>query len=639
MSSDPSAPTPAGTAEDDYAFTYDEMFRRTQRRALRELPALVRSSIRLLRRAAGREFVAVTVAQIIGAGLAAAQLLAMRQLLDKVVRLDEVGAGAVAPWGALVVGLFALTAVVTIGRNELQRVLTDLVSRYAQRQVADAASKADLIDFDRSSFHNRLQRVLANATVRPIQLTAALVGLAGSAFAAIAVLVTLGVIEPILLPVAVAGAVPLWLATRATTRLNVDFDVEQTEISRQREYLLYLLSTKDAAKEVRAYNLARYLSGRHTALWDQRIARLRAVARRRFAIGASARILSAVVVGVLLAVLVHLLDSGQVSLPEAAVAAGAVILLAQRAQGFVSGLGLLYECTTFLNEVERFLGDARKRDAVMTARQRFELARLAPLHVEVRGARFRYPNAVTDALNEVSIEVRSGEVVALVGPNGSGKTTLAKLLGGLYQPAEGTVLWNGLAVDTLDEESIREQVAFVFQDFTRFYFSAAENIGFGRWQHADDAAAIAKAARQAGAASFLETMPRGYETLLAHQFAGGRDLSVGQWQRVALARAFFRDAALVVLDEPSSALDPEAEAALFAHLRDLCAGKAVLVISHRFSTVASADRIYVLDAGKVIEGGTHRDLLNLDGTYARLYRLQAASFLDPLRTEPTTAPG
>ena len=177
----------------------------------------------------------------------------------------------------------------------------------------------------------------------------------------------------------------------------------------------------------------------------------------------------------------------------------------------------------------------------------------------------------TDALNDVSVEVRSGEVVALVGPNGSGKTTLAKLLGGLYQPAEGTVLWNGLEVDTLDEVSIREQVAFVFQDFTRFYFSAAENIGFGRWQHADDATAIAKAARQAGAASFLETMPRGYETLLAPQFAGGRDLSLGQWQRVALARAFFRDAALVVLDEPSSALDPEAEAALFAHLRELCA--------------------------------------------------------------------
>ena len=251
MSSDPSAPTSAGTAEDDYAFTYDEMFNRTQRRALRDLPALVRSSIRLLRRAAGREFVAVTVAQIIGAILAAAELLALRQLLDRVVRLDEVGAGAVAPWGALVVGLFALTAVVGIGRSELQRVLTDLVSRHAQQQVAEAASKADLIDFDRSAFHNRLQRVLANATVRPIQLTAALVGLAGSAFAAIAVLVTLGAIEPILLPVALAGALPLWLATRATTRLNVDFDVEQTEISRQREYLLYLLSTKDAAKEIR----------------------------------------------------------------------------------------------------------------------------------------------------------------------------------------------------------------------------------------------------------------------------------------------------------------------------------------------------------------------------------------------------
>ena len=174
--------------------------------------------------------------------------------------------------------------------------------------------------------------------------------------------------------------------------------------------------------------------------------------------------------------------------------------------------------------------------------------------------------------------------------------------------------------------SVREHVAFVFQDYTRFFFSAAENIGFGRWQHADDREAVREAARDAGAADFLEVFPAGYDTLLAPQFTGGRDLSLGQWQRVALARAFFRKAALVVLDEPSSSLDPDGEAALFGSLRQLCAGKAVIVISHRFSTVSSADRIYVLDAGHIVESGTHRALLELDGTYARLFNLQAAAY-------------
>ena len=620
---------PATDADALDSFTYDELLTRRQARSMRALPGLLRSSVRLILRSAKREFVAVTVLQVIAALLAAAQLLAMRQLLTRVVALGKsTTAGDVLPWGAIVVGIVTVSGIVGLARGEIGRVLTDLVAREAQEEVAKAASTADLIDFDRSAFHNRLERVLANSSFRPMQLTGAVVGMVGAAVAILAVVVTLGAIQPVLVLVALVGAVPLLIATRATTRLNVDFEVEQTEVSRQRQYLLYLLSQKDSAKEIRGYNLAEFLTRRHSALWSARIARLRAVARRRFGLGSVARVLSGLVMGGVLLVLVRLLDRGTISLAEAAVAAGAVVLLAQRAQALVGGFGMMFECTTFLHEVDRFLGDASSKRAEMAARPTFELAVGAPLSVVASDVGFEYPNASSPALSDVSVSVRTGEVVALVGPNGSGKTTLAKILGGLYEPSAGVVAWNGVAVAGLDEVSVREHVAFVFQDFVRFFFSAGENIGFGRWQRASDRDGIASSAGAAGAAGFLERLPAGYDTLLAPQFTGGRDLSVGQWQRVAVARAFFRDGALVVLDEPSSALDPEAEAALFDSLRGLCAGKAVIVISHRFSTVSGADRIYVLDGGRVVEGGSHRELLDLDGTYARLFRLQAAAYIE-----------
>ncbi len=608
-------------------FTYDELVDLRQKRSLRALPALLRSSIRLITRAARREFVAVAVLQLVSSLLAAAQLLAIRQLLTRVVNLGKTaGAGEVLPWAIVVVTLLTISAIINLARGELQKVVTDLLSREAQEDVVRAASAADLIDFDRSAFHNRLERVLANSTFRPMQLATALIGMVGSLLAMVAVAITVAMIQPALLLVALAGSLPIVLATRAATLLNIDFEIEQTEVSRQRHYLLHLLSQKDTAKEVRGYNLASYLTSRHSGLWSARIKRLREVGRRRFAIGTIARLISGVVMGGTLAVLIRLLEQGTITIAESAVAAGAIVLLAQRAQSLIGGFGMIFECTTFLHEVDQFLGDAANRRAEMSARAHFDLAADEPLTVRSDRLGFRYPNAPNDAVVDVSVTVRTGEVVALVGANGSGKTTLAKLLGGLYVADRGTVSWNGSDIQQMDDVSVREHVAFVFQDYTRFFFSAAENIGFGRWQHADDREAVREAARDAGAADFLEEFPAGYDTLLAPQFTGGRDLSLGQWQRVAIARAFFRKAALVVLDEPSSSLDPDAEAALFGSLRQLCAGKAVIVISHRFSTVSSADRIYVLDAGHIVESGTHRALLELDGTYARLFNLQAAAY-------------
>lgn len=246
--------------------------------------------------------------------------------------------------------------------------------------------------------------------------------------------------------------------------------------------------------------------------------------------------------------------------------------------------------------------------------------------IMTEGVTFSYPGSDRVALRDVSLRIEPGEVVALVGANGSGKTTLAKLLAGLYLPSEGRVCWGGRDTREVDRREVLEQTAVVFQDFMQYALSAGDNIALGRHERASDTAGIVRAAEHAGADRDISALPEGYETLLGPAFIDGTDLSTGQWQRVALARTFFRDAPLVILDEPTAALDAKAEHELFAKIGELFAGRSVLLISHRFSTVRSADRIYVLDSGSVVESGTHSELLARGGTYAELFTLQASPY-------------
>jgi ATP-binding cassette subfamily B protein len=249
----------------------------------------------------------------------------------------------------------------------------------------------------------------------------------------------------------------------------------------------------------------------------------------------------------------------------------------------------------------------------------------APSELQVHDLHFTYPGTAREVLEGIDMTLRAGEVVALVGENGSGKTTLAKLLAHALAPTKGQLIWNGVDTRTLDPRAVRRQVAVIFQDFIRYHFTAGENIGIGDPDRMHDLDRVHAAARRAGADSFIARLPEDYQSVLGKVF-GGYDLSGGQWQRVALARGFFRDAGLLVLDEPTASMDPRAEHELFDRMRDLAEGRIVLLISHRFSTVRSADRIYVLHEGKIVEQGNHDDLIAVGGRYAELFSLQATAY-------------
>ena len=246
--------------------------------------------------------------------------------------------------------------------------------------------------------------------------------------------------------------------------------------------------------------------------------------------------------------------------------------------------------------------------------------------IEFRGVGFRYPDSEEWALRDIDLTIRPGEKIALVGPNGAGKTTLIKLLSRLYDPTEGTILIDGIDIRELDPLDLRQRIGVIFQDFVRYHLAASENIGFGQIEALDRLEQIIESARKSGAHSIIENLPDGYQTMLGRWFHGGHELSVGQWQKIALARAFMRDAEILVLDEPTASLDAETEYEIFRRFQELTVGKMAILISHRFSTVRMADRIVVIQEGRIAEIGSHHDLLNQGGIYGHLFSLQAEGY-------------
>jgi ATP-binding cassette subfamily B protein len=591
---------------------------------------MMAEALRLAWRAGSRPLAIVVALQFVSAALIAVQLLVGRQVLQRL--MGATGAAdtgeSLVPAIALLVGTGVLLGAIEALAAHQQRYLSELVANHTYERIVDVASSVDLASFEDPEFYDQLMRARTAALSRPVAVVNGLTGLIMSLLTSLGIGAALTTMHWSLLPLVAAASIPVLVATLYNSRQAYDFEYQWTPQGRERLYLLELLAGKDPAKEVRVFDASPFLRRRFDALTRERVSRLRDFLRQRLKVALAGTVGGALGAAIALGALVWLVIAGHVDVATAVTAGVAMQLLIARFSAMTKGLGTLVEAGMFLEDYRAFLTrevEPSPRKGRPSGSPPDVLARFERLKVE--GVSFRYPKTDALVLDDVTLEVGPGEVVALVGENGSGKTTLVKLICQLYRPDAGRILWNGLDASTLDPEDLRSDLTVLFQDFLHYHLTASENIEMGRVDRPHGPEEVIQAARHASAHDFVARLPQGYETRLGRQFYGGHELSVGQWQRLALARAFFRGGSFLVLDEPTAALDPRAEYELFSQMRALSEGRSVLLVSHRFSSVRTANRIYVLHGGRVIESGSHAELMDLGGTYAELFTLQAAAYL------------
>ncbi|HSQ00567.1 MAG TPA: ABC transporter ATP-binding protein [Candidatus Dormibacteraeota bacterium] len=521
------------------------------------------------------------------------------------------------PW--LLLG-FALTVIEGLGGLAgplmRQRLRDDLACRLTSEIMAHAAT-LDLSFFEDPRAQDALQRAKDDPAGHVTTFLANAISAASNALQIASLVAILVVIEPWVVAVVLLLTVPyLWSQARLTAEQHA---LERTRTAKRRwtGYFVGNLTGAASAGEVQLLRLAPLLIQRFRALMEEFRGQDWRLARRGFGRGAGFVTLATLAI---YAAFVHVCWRalhGGLSIGDLAIFGAASARMRQTLESFVQlGTQALGE-TLYVTDVIDFLAARPRRDVAPLA----SLPALSRAGLELRDVHFTYPGAAEPALCGIDLHIAPGETVALVGENGAGKTTLVKLLARLYDPDQGSILFDGSDLRDLPREQLQQRIAFVFQGFGRYEASAAENIAYGDWARLlDDRAAVAAVARTAGIDALLAGLPRGYDTHLGRLF-GDTDLSAGQWQKLAVARAFARQAALLILDEPTSNLDARAEHALFEQFRALAEGRTTIIVSHRFSTVSMAQRIVVLDKGRVVETGTHAELLARAGHYATLYSL------------------
>ena len=573
----------------------------------------------LVYRSGRRQLLIIVGASVITSAAIAGQLLAGRTILDLLAENHRVDAGELAPYLLLLGVLLMVSAMSQAFASELRLPLSEQVARHTMDEVLDVATEVELDAYEGSEFHDRLQRARLAAGAQSSAVVFGLVTIISTLVVTVGVLVVLITVAPVLVPIALLGYLPITLVNVRNNRARYQLEVEQTELLRNRSYLEFVLTDRTEAKEIRAYDVAPTFRRWHAELWDIRMAQLRSLARRRLTMTTLGSFVTTAVLIATLSFALILAGRGSITIGDAAVAIVGLQQLSSQLQAAGSAFGSVHEGLTFLRDFEGF----RAALPVIRERRPTGLPPTPPTVVTVAGLGYRYPGASTDAVRSISFELRRGQVMAVVGANGSGKTTLAKLVCDLLAPTRGSIQWDGVDLRACDPSLVRAQIAPVFQDFARYMVTIRRVIGLGDSDRIDDEQAIWAAAQQVGMAEVIESLPSGLDTRLGKAFLDGTDLSIGQWQRLAIARALFRDAPVILLDEPSASLDPRAEAELFDLLQTLCEDRIVIFVSHRFATVRSADVVLVLDQGEVVEMGSHDELMAADGLYHDLFNLQA----------------
>jgi len=561
-------------------------------------------------------------------------LLPLASLYVLKLIVDAVQAAAGGGGGAAFAGiawLIALAGGVVLLGNLLQSLSTWIteaqaqdVTDHMQRLLQTKSTTVDLAFFENSTYRDTLHRSQREGAARPIQIVRGLVEVTRSGISLAAVGGLLLSFHWIVAPILVATALPaVAVRLRYARRLHA-WQRDSTPAERQADYLGWLMSGEKSAREVRLFDLGPLLRDRYRALRRRLVSdKLHLVAWRARA-DLLAQATNTVGVFGAFAFMAQRTVLGAMTLGDLVVFYTAF----QRAQAYLQeilqGTATVYENNLFLANVFEFLDlpaavgcPARPVAVPATLREGITFA----------GVHFTYPGSRRPVLEDIDLTIRRGETVALVGENGSGKTTLIKLLCRFYDPTRGRIHLDGIDVRDVDPAQLRRQISVIFQDYVWYHlFTAAENIWLGRADQPPDEPRLTDAARRGGADAFVRSLPLGYETVMGRLFENGEDLSVGQWQRLALARAFYRGAPILILDEPSSALDPKAEAEVFDRLRQLGQRPTTILISHRLANVRTADRIHVLERGRIVESGTHDELMQAGGTYRFLFEAQARHY-------------
>jgi ATP-binding cassette subfamily B protein len=579
----------------------------------------IRFAARVVWRSARRPSQLVFVLQFLSTGLSALQLYLLARLVEAVSVGERADLLSELTPEILLYGL----TLVSIGwsgnlADEAELYAMDLVRRDSSLIVADTAARTKFEKFEDPDFHDRLARANASSGSALYNLVFGTISLLSSSMYFVAVAIVLALLSPAVLLIAAFAAIPIVVSSRINTKRLYKYTYELTEDDRRRRYLHSTLLSRLAAPELNTLGARANIRRRIDHLFDDRIHRTLRLIHDRIPIMFTSIFVSAAIGTTAAAVLIRQIGTGALSLSEAAVALVALQQVRRQSNGMAKTVADIHESAAFVGDASEFLvNDLEASDPIAP-----ELPVLKRIRAE--SVTFTYPGTARAAVDQVTIEIAAGEVVAVVGENGSGKTTLARLLAGLYEPHDGEITWN----DVVIAPGTMPRVAPVFQRFNRYALSAMENITLGDPDKPEDRARAKAAAAAAGIAEKLESLPRQYDTQLAREFENGVDLSGGEWQRLAIARALYREAPFVILDEPTASIDARAETELFAALRSLARDKAVLLISHRFSTVRDANRIVVLHNGSVEETGTHDELMANGARYAELFRLQASPYFD-----------
>jgi ATP-binding cassette subfamily B protein len=590
-------------------------------------------TFRLFWQASPRLAVVLGVLTLVAAVLPAAIAYVGKLIVDGVVAAAK-GSGEltlrshVMQLVGLEFGLMLGSALVDRSLSLVRELLRANLGIVLNQKILDKALQLELRHFEDSDTYDKMQNARREANSRPLSLVMQVFTIVRNVVTLSTYAVLLVSLSPWSVAVLVVASIPAFIAEARLAAEGFRLYSWRAPEGRKLNYLEWILTRDNHVKEVKLFGLGPLVMGRYRTLFQKFFNEDRALAVRRMGWGLGLGVLSLAAFYGCYAFVANRAASGTITVGDMVLYLS-VFRQGQAAfQGILSSLGSMYEDALFMSNLFAYL------DIPTGAEQPRVLPPLKPPRgrsnsIELRNVSFKYPGKEAWALRHVNLTLKPGEKLALVGENGAGKSTLVKLLLRLYEPTEGSILYGGVDLRDMDVEDLRSRFGAVFQDFVRYQFSVAENIGLGHLPALEDRNRITRAADLGGASPVISALPQQYDTMLGGWFEKGQELSAGQWQKLAVSRAFMReDAEVLILDEPTASIDAEAEHALFERFQALAADRIAIVISHRFSTVRMADQIAVLHNGQVEELGSHDELIAKDGRYAHLFHLQARGYRD-----------